>query len=694
MKVYETENLRNVAVVGHGDSGKTSLVSALLYRAGAVAHLGKINQKNTITDYSEEEKERGITLSSAVAYGEWQGTKINFLDTPGYSNFIPDARAAMRVADGCLMVISGVDGVQVQTECLWDWAVQFELPVLFVVNLLDRERANFSLALKSLQKAFGKNVVPLVQPLGEGAAFRGYLDLLAGKAWEYPKGETGKAKTVAIPQDGKAVFEEKRRELVEKIAELDDALMEKYLDTGGLSEEEILTGLKKEFAARQIFPVLCSSAVRNIGSAKILDCLVHFSPSPLGRGKVKAKRDGKDTDVSPSDPFSAFVFKTIADPYAGKISLFRVYSGKAQADTQALNTGKDEREKLGAFFLMQGKEHFAIPEVQTGDIAAIAKLKTVGTGDTLADPAFPVAYDSVAFPEPILAFAVEPKSRTDEGKLSTTLKRLAEADPTLRVQRDPQTNDLLLAGTGQQHIEVAISMMKRLANLEIILHPPKVPYQETIKRKSEAKYRHKKQTGGRGQFAQCEIRLEPLPRGTGFEFVDKIFGGSIPQNFRPAVQKGVEEVAQKGFLAGYPVKDFRVVLFDGQFHDVDSSEIAFKIAGARAWKAAMEKASAVLLEPIMNVEITVSEDSVGDIMGDLNGRRGRVQGMDTRGSSQSIHVQVPMNEMLNYAGILKSITGDRGLFSMEFSHYEEVPASVAEKIIQQAKKGEKKEEEE
>ncbi len=685
MKVYEISEIRNLGIIGHGSSGKTSLSSSLLYCSGTVNRLGKVDQGNTVTDFEEEEIARKVSISSALCHLEWKKTKLNIIDTPGYGAFIADAKGALRVADGALVVVDGVAGVEVQTEEAWGYAEGFDLPRLLVVNKMDRENASLARAMESIGRAFGRQAVPVQIPLGSEKGFSGVVDLVAMKACVYPKDESGKHRTTDVPSELAEAAKEARGALMEMVAEVDDTLMEKFFESGELSQEDLLAGLARGVKERRLFPVFCASALLNIGAHPILDALVAYLPHPGERGPYKGENPKDHTPAerkgTADEPYSAFVFKTIADPYSGKISLFRVYSGVVRADSSVDNVSRGVHERLGSILLLQGKESQPVGEVKAGDIAAVPKLKETGTGDTLADKTAPIVYPKVNFPGASISFALQPKSRADEEKISSVLQRLIEEDPTIQFRRDPQTHELILSGNSDLHVEVALARMKKKFGVEAILHAPKVPYLETIKRKAEAQGRHKKQTGGHGQFGDCWIRLEPLHRGAGFEFKDEIFGGSIPKNFIPSVEKGIQDARLHGFLAGFPVVDFRVVLFDGSYHTVDSSDIAFKIAGSLAFKKAMEEAGATILEPIMEVEISAPEQFMGDLMGDLNSRRGRVQGMSAQGSQQAIKAQVPLSEMLAYSSTLKSITGGRGSYHMTMSHYEEVPAHLQAKII-------------
>jgi elongation factor G len=689
MKVYDTSDIRNVALIGHGDVGKTSLASALLFVAGAVTRLGKVEDGTTVTDFDDEEIERKISLQTAIAHLEWRGTKINLIDTPGYAAFVADAKAGLSVADAAFLLVEAVAGVQVLTERVFKYCQEYRVPRVFVLNKLDRERASFDRTMESIAERFDRRAVPIQIPLGEEQAFEGVVDLVALKAHRYATDGSGARTEEEIPAAILDRAKEHRAKLVEMVAESDDALMEEYFEKGDLPQEKMVAGLHRAFLERKIFPVMLASAARAVGIREILDAAVDLMPSPAEMPAREGVDPSNGSEISraadPAAPASVFVFKTVADPYAGRVSLFRVISGTLRGDTSVQNVGQGAAERLGTVNLLQGKQLLPIGEIRAGDLGAVAKLKETKTSDTLADPSNPIRFPAIAFPAPAISFAIEPKSKGDEDKISTALHRLTEEDPVLRVGRDERTHELLVSGNGQVHVEVAIAKMKKKFGVEAILKQPKVPYLETIRKKVGAvQGRHKKQTGGRGQFGDCWIELEPLARGSGFEFVDKIFGGSIPQNFRPAVEKGIVEAAQRGWLAGCPVVDFRVTLTDGSYHSVDSSEMAFKIAGSLAFKAAMEQARATILEPIYAVEITAPEECMGDIMGDLSSRRGKPQGMETQGHYQVIKAQVPLAEMLTYASTLKSITSDRGTCHMEFDHYDEVPAQIQEKIVAEA----------
>ena len=688
MKVYPTTDIRNVVLLGHGDAGKTSLTSAMLHAAGAVKRLGKVDDGSSTTDFDDEEIDRGISLQTAIAHLEWKGKKLNLIDTPGYAAFVADAKVAVYVADLGVITVEAVSGVQVITERAFDYATQFETPLMFAVNKMDRENAVFDTAVEGIQERFGRSCVPLQLPIGSESSFEGVVDLLTMKSYTFSSDASGEMSSGDVPADLKDRADEARAALMEMVAEADDALMEAFFEAGELNEEQFKAGLRTAIRTRSLFPIVCASATHVIGIQPLMDLIVHLGPAPGERGPLAGFKPG-DPDaaieriVGDDQKPSLFVFKTIADPFTGKLSFIQVRSGLLKGDSHVVNVSRGNfAERLGQLQLGQGKQLSVIGELHAGDIGVIAKLKETLTSDTLCDPSDPIVYPPVTFREPAISYAVEPKSKGDEEKISTALTRLTEEDPVLRVRRDPKSAELLVSGTGQVHVEVALARMKRKFGVDAIMHPPKVPYLETIKRRVEnVEGKHKKQSGGRGQFGVCVVHVEPLPSGSGFEFVDKIFGGSIPQNYRPAVEKGIRETSERGVLSGNPVVDFRVTLVDGKYHNVDSSEMAFKIAGSLAFREAMGKAAPTILEPIMQVEIACPEDNMGDIMGDLSSRRGKPQGMEASGSSQIIRAEVPMAEMLDYASTLKSLTSDRGSFTMEFNHYDEAPAVVRKKII-------------
>ena len=689
MKVYSGSEIRNVALAGHNDTGKTTLVSQLLFNSGATTRLGRIEDGTTTTDFDQDEIERKHSISAALAYVEWKDRKINLIDTPGFGIFSMEAKAAMRVADSALILVSAVTGVEVMTEKVWKFAEGYELPRMIVINKMDRERASFTRTLESLQKKFGKNIVPIQLPMGEEKDFSGVVDLVAMKAYKYATDGSGKFETIDIPADYKADAEQARSQLIEKVAEGDDTLMERFFEQGGLSQEELIDGMKREISHHQIYPVVMTSASHNIAGHAVLDAIVALLPSPEEIKTISGKNPkGEEItfDRRPEAFTTALVFKTFSDPFSGRVSVFRVYSGVLKSDTAYCNTTKDHEERVGKLQVLQGKQQVAVAELKAGDIGAVAKLKDVHTGDTIAQKDHPIVLEFIKYPEAAISFAIEPKARGDEDKINVALHRIIEEDPTINFGRDERTKEVLIGGQGQLHVEIVVSKLKKKYGVDVILHPPKVPYRETITKASDAHGRHKKQSGGHGQFADCKITMEPLPRGGDFEFVDEIFGGSIPRQYIPAVEKGIQDARMKGYLAGYPVVDFRVRLKDGQYHDVDSSELAFKIAGSLAFQQAMEQGRPTLLEPIMHVDIDAPTEYVGDLMGDLNSRRGRMEGVDAEGDSQTLHARVPLSEMLTYGSTLRSITQGRGSFHMEFSHYEEVPRNLQEKIITESKK--------
>lgn len=699
MKIYEGQNIRNVALVGHGDTGKTQLVSALLFTAGMVNRLGKVDDGTSVTDYDEEEIQRKFSISSALAYADWGKTKINFIDTPGYNIFLHETEAALMAADAALVLIHGVAGLEVQTEKTWGFCEKAGLPRVLVINQMDRDRASFDRTLEALRGAFGRPVIPVQLPIGEEKNFRGVIDLVRMKASTYETNATGKAKESDIPADLSEAASKAHEALVEMVAEGNDKLMEEFFEKGTIPVEDLVPGLKQAVAEKRLYPVVVSAGLPNIGSENLLNFIADALPSPVERGEVEGleHEGGKPVKrkVADDQPVSAYFFKTVADPFAGRVSYFKVMSGIVKNEANLANLSRGGVERLSHIAVMQGKTQNPVAELRAGDLGVVAKLKDTLTGDTLGDKSAPIIYPKIKLAEPAISFAIEPKSRGDEDKLSTAIHRMLEEDLLLRFSRDAQTKEFLLSGAGQQHVEVAVSKLKRRFNVEVTLKAPKIPYRETVRAKADAQGKFKRQTGGHGQYGDCKIKMEPLSRGTGFEFVNDIFGGSIPKNYIPAVEKGIIEAAGKGYLAGYPVVDFRVILYDGSYHEVDSSDMAFKIAGSFAFKKCMEQAKPCLLEPIMNVEITVPENYSGDIMGNLNGRRGRIQGMEPKGGSTSVKAQVPLAEMLTYASDLTSMTQGRGTYSMEFSHYDIVPQPIADKIVAAARAaGHGKEEEE
>jgi len=687
MKVYEAAAIRNVAVVGHGGCGKTQLVSAALLAAGAVNRLGLVDDGSTVTDFDDEEIARKHSLSSSLAYGEWQKTKINFIDTPGFANFFSDARAALRVAEASLVVVDAVHGVEVQTEKVWAEAASLGLPRIVALSRLDRERSSLDRALETLHRDCAREIVPIQLPIGEERGFSGVVDLVSMKAFTFAGDSSAKMTEGEIPAAMADRAAQARNALIEMVAEADEELMDAFFANGTLSQEQLTAGLKAATATGRLFPLVCTSGLRAIGVQPLLDALVTLVPSPAERGFAASDAAGEPATLAASDsaPYAAFVWKTIADPFAGRITMLRIVSGTLKSDAAVHNHTRDTSERLGHLLALQGKTQTHVPELRAGDLGAVAKLKDTHTSDLLADASSKIRVPALSFPEPVLSYAIEPKSRGDEDKISTSMHRLQEEDPSIGYSRDPQTHELLLSGQGQLHIEVTVAKLKRRFGVEVLLKPPRIPYRETITAATEAHGRHKKQTGGHGQFGDCKIRVEPLPRGSDFAFENDIFGGSIPRQYVPAIEKGIQDARMRGFLAGYPMVDFKATVFDGSFHAVDSNELSFKMAGSLAFKDAMTRARPTILEPVMKVEVYTPSDFAGDLMGDLNGRRGRIAGMDTRGTMTVIRAQVPMAEMLTYEQHLTSATGGRGSYHMEYSHYEEVPHSAQAKIIATAK---------
>ena len=684
------ESLRNIAFAAHGGAGKTSLAEAMLFNAGAIKRLGRVEDGNTTMDFEPEELKRNISLSSGFYQFNWKKHTISLIDTPGDQNFFSDTKMCMQAADGAVIVVDAVDGVKVQTEQAWQFAEEFNLPCIVFINKLDRERSDFMRAFNDAAECFEPKPVIIQIPIGSEANFNGVVDLIGMKAYTYDA--KGKATKVDIPSQMQDQVSEQHNTLVENIVESDDELLERYLEGETLSDDEVKTALKKAILSRELVPVLCGAATNNIGIDLLQDFIVNCMPSPMDRGPWTAENATGDGEVEcspdPNAPFAAFVFKTVADPFAGRLSVFRIVSGSLGGDGTFFNVNKDTSERYNQLLRLAGKEQKQITQAGPGAIVAMAKLKETTTGDTLCDSSRKVKFKCAEPLPPLMSFAVKAKSKGDEDKIFISLSKLLEEDMSLQLTRNPETKQILLSGLGQIHIEVVTEKLKRKFNVEVQLDTPKVPYKETITKKVRVQGKHKKQTGGHGQYGDCWIQLEPLERGKGFEFVDKIVGGAIPKQYIPAVEKGVVESSQKGVLAGFPCVDFMVTLDDGSFHAVDSSEMAFKIAGSLAFKKAAQDAGPVLLEPIMNVSITAPDEYMGDIMGDLNSRRGRVLGMDSKGKNQVIKAQVPMSEFLTYAPDLRSITGGRGIFSMEFSHYAEVPAQISQKIVEEVKKAE------
>ena len=701
MKVYEGANVRNVAMVGHGHAGKTSLISAMLYTAGATQRLGRVDDGSATTDYDDEEIARKMSISTAMAYAEWGNTKINFLDTPGFNMFVHEAKMVLPVIDAAVVVVDGVAGVEVVTQRVWNDCEEYKMPRVIVASRMDRERADADRVLESLANAFGRNVIPLELPIGKEKSLSGVVDLVRMKAYTYELGGNGKGKEGEIPANMKEAAQAAHEKLVEMIAEGDDALMEEFFDKGTIPEEHLIPALHNAIREDKIFPVLFASGLGNVSADRLMDFIVDFTPAATEHDAIRGEVTSGNGEPpvrkeSDTEPVSVYVFKTVSDPFAGRISYFKVFSGVLKNDALLMNFGRNSQEKLAHISIMQGKNAVPVNELHAGDIGAVAKLKETLTGDTIGDKSAPIRYPHVKLPEPAITFAIEPKTRADEDKLGVGIHKLMEEDAMLRFFRDPQTKEFLIAGTGQQHIEVVVSKMKKRYHTEVILKAPKVPYRETIRGRADVQGRHKKQTGGHGQYGDCKIKMEPLPRGSEFEFVNDIFGGAIPKNYIPAIEKGIKDAASRGYLAGFPVVDFKVVLYDGSYHDVDSNDMSFQMAGRIAFRKAMEQAKPTILEPVMAVEITVPDEFAGSIMGDLNSRRGRIQGMDNKGGNTIVKAEVPMSEMLTYGVDLTAMTQGRGSFNMEMHHYDVVPGQQQEKIIEKAKaeRGEVKEEEE
>ncbi len=686
MKVHESSEVRNVALIGHGHAGKTSLACALLYSSGASERLTRPDDGNAITDFDEEEIHRKLSICSSLAAFDWQNHKINLIDTPGYNIFLHDTKSTLLAADAAVLVLDGTAGVEVSSEKVWSFTENLDMPCALFVNKLDRERSDFAAVVEGVQERFGRSAIPVQLPIGSEKTFNGIIDLIRMKAYCYSAGSQ-RGKETAIPPPYLEAATKAHEVLVEMVAEGKDDLLEEFFATGTLPVEHILSGLREEMRERRLFPVLCGSACGNIGSDLLLEFIAETLPSPLHGTKLAGTVSGNPVKRSAAagGPASLFVFKTLVDPFAGRLSYFKVMSGTLANDAGLLNMRTKQPERFAHLSVPLGKQMAEVKELKAGDIGVVAKLKDTLTGDTLCEKTTCVVFDRAEKAEPGIAYAISAKTRNDEDRLSAALHKILEEDISLRFYRDPQTKEFLLAGNGQQHVEIVCSRLKRRYNVDVELHSPKIPYRETIRGSAQVQGRHKKQTGGHGQFGDCWIKLEPLPRGEKFQFVNNIFGGSIPKQFIPAVEKGILEAAEKGSLAGFPVVDFKVVLYDGSYHDVDSSEMAFKLAGRLAFRAAMQQAKPVLLEPIVRVEVETPTDFAGDLMSDFNSRRGRISGMDSQGKSQVIRAQVPMAEMLNYQTDLISKTQGRASFHMEFDHYEIVPALQAEKIVSAAK---------
>jgi len=687
----KVDKLRNIALVAHGGAGKTSLAEVMLYKAGVTNRIGRVEDGNTVMDFEPEELKRQSSVSSAFHQFDWKKNTVNLIDTPGDQNFFNDTKFSMQAAAGALVVIDAVDGIKVQTELAWDFAKDLGLPCIIFINKLDRERSDFLRTFEEAKEIFSPKPIILQLPIGSETDFKGIVDLARKRAYIYDA--DGKPKESDIPADMQEQVETEHEAFIENVAETDDELIERYLEGETLTNDDIKAALKKGIMTRTFVPVLCGSATANIGIDLLMDFIVGSAPSPADRGSINGTDPSGDKTIErapdPKAPFSGFVFKTVADPYAGRLSIFRIVSGTLGADGNFYNTNKRTKERFNQLLTLAGKDQKPASGAGPGAIVAVAKLKETTTGDTLCDDNNKLMFDCIEPMPTLISYALEAKSKGEEDKIFISLTKLLEEDPGLKLDRKAETKEILLSGAGQIHIETTIEKLKRKFNVEALLNIPKVPYRETIKKKVRVQGKHKKQTGGHGQYGDCWIQMEPLARGKGFEFVDSIVGGVIPKTYIPAVEKGIKESCQKGILAGYPCIDFKVTLDDGSFHAVDSSEMAFKIAGSMAFKKASEQANPILLEPIMDVTITTPDEYMGDIMGDLNGRRGRVLGMDSAGKNQVIKAQVPMAEFLTYAPDLRSMTGGRGVYTMKFSHYDEVPAQISDKIVEEVSKNKK-----
>ncbi len=694
MKSYNVEQIRNVAFVGHAGAGKTSVVEGLLYLSGVSDRLGKVGDNSSIMDYDPDEVRRGHSINASFAVSEWQKHKFNILDTPGNGNFIADTPGCIRVSDGVVVVIAADSGIQFYTEKVWQWADESSLKRIVFINKMDSEQASIQSILESLKKKFNAQPFLMHVPVGSADKFSGIVDLVENKYYAYEKDGKGSGTASEIPDEVKDEVESRRAELVEAVAEADDKLIEAYLDKGELTDEEFDTGLKKGVESGQLVPVILGSALHNIGTDRLAKAIIDFLPSPDQSPSQLAKTlSGEEViEVKPGNGmFASLVFKTIADPYAGKLTLFRVYSGSVKPDTSVFNANHETDERVGQLFALQGKKQIPLSEIIAGDMGTVAKLKVTTTGDTLTTKGKGVQFDPIVFPNPVLARAMVPKTRADEEKISNSLHRLVEEDPTLKVERDAQTHELLVSGMGAEHLDVIIERLKRRFGVEVYVKPPKVPYRETIRGKTKVQGKHKKQSGGRGQFGDTWLEISPLPRGGGFEFENRIVGGAIPKTYIPAVEKGVHEAMAQGVLAHYPMVDVKVSLYDGSYHDVDSSEMAFKIAGSIGFKKGVLECKPILLEPIMTMEVIVPSEFIGDVIGDLNSKRGKILGVDANDDNQNVRAHVAMASILNYAQELRALTSGRGIFVMEYDHYDAVPDHLTAKIIEEAKKETKEE---
>ncbi len=694
----DVARVRTFAIISHGGAGKTSLAEAMLFGSGATTRLGKVDEGSSVLDFEPEEIKRKATISSSVYSFSWKKQPFTLIDTPGDFNFIAETKTSMQGGDSVVVLADAVDGVRVQTEKVWEFATEFNQPKMVFINKMDRERADFAKTVRAIQDMFGDACVPLQIPIGAAETFKGVADILGGKAYLYAGDESGKFEVKDMPDELSDLADQYREAIVEHVAESSDELLEKYLDAGELSVEEIRGALRSAVIGGKLIPIACGSGSANIGIQPLLDLIAECMPSPLDRGSVKGRPVKGDAETvrepDSAAPFSSLVIKTVSDPYAGRLSILRIFSGTLAPDSTVLNSNKGAKERFGQLLRLKGKNQEPVESAGPGDVVAVAKLKETTTQDTLCSEKDPIVFPAIEIPPAIYSLAVEPKSKGDEEKIFSSLSRLMEEDLTLKLQRNDETREMILSGMGEIHIEAVVDKLRRKFGVEVNLKPPKVSYKETIKGKARVQGKYKKQSGGRGQYGDCWIEIEALPRGEGFQFYDKIVGGVIPRQYIPAVEKGIAEALHEGPLAGCPVVDFKVDLVDGSYHTVDSSEMAFKIAGSMAFKKGVMEARPTLLEPVMEMEITVPDDAMGDIIGDLNSRRGRVLGMETKGNKQIVKANTPLVEVLKYAPDLRSMTAGRGMFTMKFSHYEEVPGALQEKIVELAKKEREKEKEE
>ena len=695
MGTRKPEDIRSIALISHGGAGKTSLNEAFLFDTGLISRMGRIEDKNTVSDFDSEEQKRGISISTSLSTIPYKNKTLYILDTPGFADFVGEQRCAMRVADGALVLINATAGVEVQTQSVWEFAETFETPAIFFISKLDRENTDFDEVVEDIQENISDKAVPLFLPIGSQLQFKGLVNVMTGKSYIYKGDGTKDFTEGGIPDDMADAVAAARANLIERAIEVDDELMMRYLDGEEIPQEELLCVIRKAVCARAIYPIIPGSPTANIGIPQVLDTIVEYMPSPKDMLRRAALKGEEVVNIPPDEngPFLAFVFKVMVDPFVGKLSYVKVFSGHLTSDQTIYNVNEDQEERISSFRLMRGKDGAETKDITLGDIVAIPKLESTIAGDTLGVKGEVLKFRPIQFPKPVYSVAVVPKSRADEDKLGNAITKALKEDRTLSYTKDPETNDTVLSGMGDMHLDIMLSKIKERYKVDLETRTPKVPYRETIKKKASAQGKHKKQSGGRGQYGDVWFEMAPAERNTGIEFIDRVVGGSVPRNYIPAAEKGLREAAVRGFLAGYPATDFSCALFDGSYHEVDSSEMAFKIAASLAFKKCMEQANPILIEPVMNVVVTVPEDCLGDVMGDFNSRRGRIMGIDSEGKLQVVKAQCPLSEMFRYAIILRSMTSGRGTFSMEYSHYEEVPGDISKKVIEQAEKDRKEEEE-